>query len=132
MNTGTRSKPTALKLLAGNPGKRPLNVNEPMPRRAVPVCPDWMPAEGRKEWARTVPELDRLGLLTCVDTVVLEAFCATYAEFVETVRTGQPLKAAMLAQLRIYCVELGLTPSARSKMAAPKKDDDDEIAQFFQ
>lgn len=28
---GRKPKPTALKLLEGNPGKRPINANEPIP-----------------------------------------------------------------------------------------------------
>ncbi len=35
-------------------------------------------------------------LLSKVDGAVIEAFCATYAEFVQSVRRGEPLKAAML------------------------------------
>lgn len=33
---GRRPKPTRLKVLTGNPGKRPLNMDEPRPERAIP------------------------------------------------------------------------------------------------
>ncbi|HZK10243.1 MAG TPA: phage terminase small subunit P27 family, partial [Clostridia bacterium] len=33
---GRKPKPTALKVLEGNPGKRPLNKNEPQPERKAP------------------------------------------------------------------------------------------------
>ena len=36
---GRRPKPTRLKVLTGNPGKRPLNENEPRPEAHVPDCP---------------------------------------------------------------------------------------------
>ena len=36
---GRRPKPTRLKLLTGNPGKRPLNDDEPQPQAAIPECP---------------------------------------------------------------------------------------------
>ena len=36
---GRRPNPTRLKLLTGNPGKRPLNPDEPKPQIAVPECP---------------------------------------------------------------------------------------------
>ena len=36
---GRKPKPTALKLLEGNPGNRPLNIAEPRPT-GVPNCPD--------------------------------------------------------------------------------------------
>jgi hypothetical protein len=36
---GRRPKPTRLKVLTGNPGKRPLNMDEPQPEPAIPDCP---------------------------------------------------------------------------------------------
>jgi hypothetical protein len=36
---GTPPKPTAFKLAAGNPGKRPLNAREPQPRPGAPHRP---------------------------------------------------------------------------------------------
>lgn len=116
--------PTALKKLAGNPGKRPLNEREPMPVGGAPICPVWMPQEGREQWAAVVPELDRLGVLTSVDIAIVEAFCALYAEFVQTVKAGAPLKAALVGQLRFHACELGLTPAARAKLTVPKTTDD--------
>ena len=42
---GRKPKPTALKVLEGNPGKRPLNENEPKPERKAPECPSWLEPE---------------------------------------------------------------------------------------
>jgi len=50
--TGPKPKPTAIKILEGNPGKRPLNLNEPKPLQIAPECPDWLLAEAKKEWNR--------------------------------------------------------------------------------
>ena len=36
---GRKPKPTALKVLEGNPGKRPLNENEPIPPKGSIKCP---------------------------------------------------------------------------------------------
>jgi len=45
---GRRPKPTRLKMLTGNPGKRPLNGNEPRPAAAVPdVLRSWGPSRER-------------------------------------------------------------------------------------
>ena len=128
----TRPTPTALKKLAGNPGKRAFNEHEIEPKLGAPVCPDWLVGDGREEWERIVPELDRLGVLTCVDNSVLIGHCATYGEIVATVKSKEPLKAALLGQMRAYACELGLTPAARAKLAVPKREDDDEISKFFQ
>ena len=39
---GRKPKPTALKKLEGNPGKRKLNMKEPMPEKGMPDCPKWL------------------------------------------------------------------------------------------
>lgn len=127
-----RPTPTAMKKLAGNPGKRPMNDAEPMPAGGAPACPEWLTGDALKEWKRIVPELDRLGVLTAVDGAVLEAHCLTYGEIVATVKAGEPLKAALLGQMRAYAAELGLTPAARAKLVIPKAQDNDETAYFFQ
>ena len=49
---GRKPKPTKLKLLAGNPGGRPLPENEPQPDPAIPDPPDWMEGEALAEWRR--------------------------------------------------------------------------------
>ena len=37
---GRKPKPTAMKKLEGNPGKRKLNTKEPVPAKGMPVCLD--------------------------------------------------------------------------------------------
>ena len=46
---GRKPKPTALKKLEGNPGKRKLNTKEPMPGKGMPDCPKWLLPEGSEE-----------------------------------------------------------------------------------
>lgn len=54
---GRRSKPTRLKVLTGNPRKRPLNRDEPTPEAAVPDCPPELGPRGRNgsAWWRNSP-----------------------------------------------------------------------------
>ena len=47
---GRKPKPTAVKKLEGNPGKRKLNTKEPIPAKGMPACPDWLMPEAKKEW----------------------------------------------------------------------------------
>jgi phage terminase small subunit len=70
--------PTALKLLAGNPGHRPLNQNEPKPELVAPTCPSHLSREAKREWRRIVPELEKLGLLTRIDRAALAAYATAY------------------------------------------------------
>jgi len=98
--TGRPRKPTALKVLEGNPGQRPLPQNEPKPAPVVniPKPPPWLNSNGKKAWKRLAPELQRLGLLTVVDLEAFAAACQSYGIWVECERffkkknpeTGEP------------------------------------------
>ena len=70
---GRRPKPTRLKVLTGNPGKRPLNTEEPMPEIAIPECPIELGPVAKREWDRLVGELASLRLLTNLDRAALAA-----------------------------------------------------------
>lgn len=47
---GRKPKPTAVKKLEGNSGKRKLNIKEPVPAKGMPACPDWLMPEVKKKW----------------------------------------------------------------------------------
>ena len=64
---GRKPKPTAIKELEGNPGKRPLNEAEPKPVKKAPSCPKWLEPEAKKEWRRLSKQLEQSGVLTEVD-----------------------------------------------------------------
>ena len=78
---GRKPKPTHLKVLEGNPGKRPLPKNEPKPAPLMPKCPSWVDGIGKKEWQRVAPMLHRLGLLTEADGMTLAFYCDQYSLF---------------------------------------------------
>ena len=81
--SGRRPKPTKLKRLAGNPGKRELNKSEPMPSAEAPDMPPGLPKLARREWESIVPQLERLGMLSRIDGKALAAYCHAYARWVE-------------------------------------------------
>jgi len=72
---GRRPKPTRLKVLTGNPGKRPMNTNEPKPEPTVPECPNELGPVARAEWDRLAAELGKLKILTALDRAALAAYC---------------------------------------------------------
>lgn len=134
---GPRPDPTVLRILKGNPGKRPPHKREPKPKlvTAAPKCPGWMPPAGRAEWKRVVPELLRLGLLSIVDLAALQGYCAAYARALEAdklvksmgltiaTKTGFFVQnpAVSISRLawhavRQFASEFGLTPSARTRL----------------
>ena len=68
---GRKPKPTALKLIEGNPGKRAINGQEPMPPASLPDCPQHLTTEARAEWQRLAEILNGIGLLTQVDRAAM-------------------------------------------------------------
>lgn len=149
---GRRPKPTHLKVVSGNPGKRALNKREPKPKRVIPSCPEHLSTASKVAWGKLCVLLDRMGVLTEADALALERLCDCYAEILEcrelierdgrtysstgtAKRDGDEpqflMKAnpavAMLAdadrRFKGYLVEFGLTPAARSKVQV--KDDGD-------
>lgn len=135
---GRKPKPTHLKLLEGNPGKRPLPKNEPKPRPVTPPCPKWLDTEAKREWRRVSKELERLGLLTIVDRAALAGYCQAYARWKQaeeildvegltfTTPNGyvQQRPEVAIAQkslqlMRAFGTEFGLTPSSRGRISAP-------------
>ncbi len=85
--TGSRGplpKPNVLKLLANNPGKRPLNLADGVnPRVEIPSIPRHLAKEARKEWKRITPLLEELGLISGLDVAALGLYCQTYGRLVE-------------------------------------------------
>ena len=61
---GRKPTPTAIKMLEGNPGKRPLNTKEPKPAKKAPSCPKWLEPEAKKEWRRLAKLMEQIGILT--------------------------------------------------------------------
>ena len=80
---GRKPKPTALKLLEGNPGKRPINENEPIPPKGTVKCPTWLEPEAKKEWKRLAPSLEAMGVLTQADLTAFAGYCQAYARWKE-------------------------------------------------
>jgi len=139
---GRRPKPTRLKVLTGNPGKRPLNVNEPRPEIAIPDCPVELGPVARREWDRLAVELSCLRILTNLDRAALAAYCGAYAMWAEATEaiqkfgtmvkspSGYPQQSPYVAvanrqaeiMMRIAS-EFGFTPASRSRITTPPKDE---------
>lgn len=80
---GPPRKPTHLKLITGNPGRRPLNKKEPKPEPGIPAVPVHLSDEAKVEWGRVANVLNDIGLLTKIDRAALAAYCQAYADWVE-------------------------------------------------
>lgn len=141
---GRNPKPTVLKEVTGNPGKRPLSKGEPQPDRSMPSCPTWLGREAKAEWRRLAGELNRIGLLTRVDRAALSAYCQAWDDFYQATRDirehglciqtergkvrnpASLIRAKAVEQLLQLASHFGLTPVARARIGqfilVPPKD----------
>jgi len=71
---GPKPKPTHLKLIRGNPGKRPLNNREPKPVGDLKDAPANFNDDLRDIWNYAI-EHAPAGLLKKIDSAILEAWC---------------------------------------------------------
>ena len=133
---GPPPTPLRLRLLRGDPGKRPLRPEvEPSRPAQCPDRPAFVTGYAADEWDRVAPELHRLGLLTVIDITVLGVYCATYAHwrtaeesFARMAQSDGDMCAGARSLARIarhaaadmvrYAGEFGMTPVARSRLAA--------------
>ena len=153
---GPRAVPTKLKILRGNPGKRPLDKSEPKPDIAIPDPPKHLGKTAIEEWDRISKQLYDLDLLTKVDRAGLAAYCVTWERWVHAeqriigldedgkrtkdpsglvfiTKNGYPIQNPYLiiadkamGQMVKLLSEFGMTPSARSRIQLSSKKQDED------
>lgn len=152
---GRKPKPTHLKLVTGNPGKRAINSAEPKVSRSRPSAPGHMSDKARETWGYVTGLLDRMGILTEVDALALEMLCEAYADFLAasatlrelgsdyyetTNQSGSTMYRAHPAlakkqdadrRIRGWLAEFGMTPSARSRVKADGEQEEDPAEAYF-
>ena len=133
---GRKPTPTSLKLLHGNPGHRPIRGDEPKPPASQPTCPAHLSPTAKAEWKRLAQSLNGIGLLTQADRAAFAGYCQCYGRWVEAERKlaetpvilktpagyvqPSPWLAIANKQLELmakFMAEIGLTPSARSRLS---------------
>lgn len=143
---GPAAKPTALKVLEGNAGKRELNKNEPKYDLSddTKKPPAWLGTYGKKEWKRIFPLLEKNGLFTDADKIALAAYCQNVDTWVQAEKTKRAegltietsngttvqhpavgIANTAMTNLLKFGREFGLTPSSRANLSAEKFEDDD-------
>ena len=137
MPRGRKKKPDELKRLEGNPGKRPLNGNAPVPTGRA-VMPSYVVGYAEEVWNQIIESMPP-NLYTAVDTVTLAAFCVAAGQYRQateqlaregltsnTVKGDQKPHPALTAQTRALATiatlgaRLGLDPSSRVSLTMPK------------
>ena len=129
MAMGRKPKPTHLKLVTGNPGRRPLSAVEAQAVPALPSPPPHLSDDAKVEWGRVSEELYKIGLLSGIDRASLAAYCQAYGRWATAERAIAEMGKRDLVR---YAAEFGMTPSARSRIiAAPPGDQETDPAAAY-
>jgi P27 family predicted phage terminase small subunit len=134
----------------GNPGHRPLNTQQPKPKTPVKKARGMQPL-ARKFWDEYAPEMERLQILTGVDSAAFRLMAEHFGFAVQaakqlqeaglTVETKEGTKKNPLAQIfkdnslafRAFASEFGMTPSSRTRLKMPAEAEQLSLAeQLFQ
>src|SRR5690606_5556154 len=136
---GRKPTPTALKIIAGNPGKRALNAHEPQPRAGLTQAPDSLTERQAATWTNVVA-LAPPGLLKDIDASVFTVWDVAYDLYqeasdrlsqtgmlIKAPNTGVPMQSPYLAivnkQAQIMmkaAAEMGFTPASRSRVVVKR------------
>jgi P27 family predicted phage terminase small subunit len=155
MTRGRKPKPTALRVLQGKAGHRPVNEQEPKPAPQIPPCPDHLSPAAQAEWTFITAELEPLGVLARLDKATLAGYCSEFAAWAEcetfiqengsvmTLRDDKGnikwvqevpqarLALKHLAMVHKFAAELGLSPSSRTRIHARPADKQNPTEEFL-
>lgn len=144
-------KPTALKLIEGNKGKRSLNKHEPDPEYLSDLtAPGYLSVPASAVWDEIVPHLRQAKLLTKVDVPMLAMGCNAIAQYRaaahrageelirsktiegedgKTVETGEHVNPWLIVQSMSFkqamavFQQFGMSPAARTRVAVNPQGD---------
>ena len=136
---GPRPRPTALRVIDGNPSRRPLNNGEP---QAVGQarCPQHLSTVARQRW-RAITRAMPPGFYTPADVGLLAAYCEAWSDHVTATKelvdgrslivksgTGYAVSPLVVIRSRAAATmstlgtRLGLSPADRAGIAAPRQE----------
>lgn len=151
---GPPPKPTTLKLVGGNAGKRAINHNEPKPKAERPKVPAYLSPKAKTAFKNVSTLLEDMGVLTIADGMALEMMCSAYAEWRdlrkiidkegvtywttgssgdEVIKARPEVAMASDAWKRVksMAAEFGLTAASRTKISVAEKEKIDPLAEYM-
>ena len=154
---GPAAKPTNLKIIQGNPGKRQLNHDVKLDTsKEVLTPPAHLDRKAKAEWKRLAPVVLKAGLLTEGDIAAFGAYCAAFSHWYHAEKDLQAkisenggsmtfetdkgyqqqipeVSIATNARLNMIKIarEFGLTPSSRANISAVDKNEESSIMEFI-
>ena len=152
MARGRKPIPTALKIIRGNPGHRPLPPDEPKPPANIPKYPMHLDKEAKAEWRRMAKVMEPLGILTKLDKTIFAIYCEAFSTWAQATRKIQemgmvritkngfteqnpyfPIANKAKEQMIKALIEMGMTPSSRTRVKAAEvqPQEEDKKERFF-
>lgn len=144
-------KPTALKLLEGNAGKRQLPKHEPRLAVGAPECPEWVTGSARAHWSDIAQQLKLMGVATSADKYALGLMVDALGDYIAAKKTLEEQGDTFTSEKGYVgvhpCVairtnawerilkalrEFGLTPSSRTRVASMGEGKRDEFEDFLE
>jgi P27 family predicted phage terminase small subunit len=150
---GRKQTPTVLKILRGNPARRPLNTREPIPKALDVACPpELTDVVAQEEWDRTVAPAIDTGQITEADRVLAIAHCELWStwrsqladavQHAHVIAAGKnqypmPNPARVMANRTLQLLtrldaELGFSPVSRSRVTVPGRGRKSKLELFDQ
>ncbi len=155
---GRPPKPTALKVLEGNPGKRQLNDREPQASAGKPKRPTWLAVKARPHWQQAIQALEGMGVLTVADGPAVALLANALVEYIDAAQEVEDrgltflderldkdgnvissvirpnpattVRADAWRRVNLMLQQFGLTASSRSKVKLEKPEEDDGFANW--
>jgi P27 family predicted phage terminase small subunit len=142
MKQGRKSKPSALRLVQGNPGHRPINEDEPAPTKVfAPPAPRTLSKVEKAKWKKLCKQLSDARVLTELDLDALEIYVRSWHTMMvclaDVKKRGKLILNATggevwnpswteykhsVSVVRSLQAEFGLTPSSRTGIVATADD----------
>ena len=154
MARGRKNQATSIKLAKGAFDKHPerRNHDEPIAKLGEPEMPEAVASDeaAKKRWVWVCEQLRSMNLLHVTDQGLIAGYCLDYSMMLslwESIKGGQVSdvnakggistkpEANQFHKFADRCLkreaELGLTPSARTRLRAPQKDEEDPFQEWL-
>jgi P27 family predicted phage terminase small subunit len=149
---GPPPRPTQLRLIEGNPSKRPINANEPKAPVKVPPCPRQLSPGAKKVFRKLGKHFATLGIVAEIDEAALAILAESYASWLALIEqsrelgtiikvNGAPVANPLLTRadreaekVRKMLAEFGGTPAGRARlsvMGSSVPGEADDLSEFL-
>lgn len=142
---GRPPKPTVIRRLEGNLGKRAYPPGEPEPSKGDPKMPLWLSRDAARLWRALAPRYEEIGLLCEVDVPKFALYVQTLAQIIELQKmvngsdvvaseSRQPCMERLFKLVNQFSKlghEFGDSPEARTRIMAVDLNGMDDLENFL-